>query len=382
LRVILIRQKYHRKGGAENNLAILAQGLAEKGHEVRVLCRSYEKGPGDEVIEFGKITILPKPAFLRSMLFNRAVMLALKKEKYDIAHSFELLTSQDIYRTSGGCARSWNRVLEQLRPGLAGKIGVYARVYRLLEQEREKKVLAGGGCGKIIAISSRVKQELVSSYGVPGEKVEIIYNGAELEKFNPSKKGAARKEYKIKYGLAEDDFLVLFSGSGFERKGLSTLIRAVGLLSKEKKLKLLVAGHGKKARWLREAAKHCPGRVIFAGMVNEMEKAYAAADLFVLPSFYEPFGSSVLEALSAGLPVIVSRQCGASEIIEDGKNGLIVEDPGNPAELAGRIRLVFDGGLRNRLKIESRKLAETYSSRRYVEATIKVYEAYLKEKNG
>ncbi|MDP3112458.1 MAG: glycosyltransferase family 4 protein, partial [Thermodesulfovibrionales bacterium] len=156
----------------------------------------------------------------------------------------------------------------------------------------------------------------------------------------------AREELSIN----KDTGLVLFVGSGFERKGLNTLLRAISLMSGSnikgnknnppsppfskggmggfEDLKLLVIGKGNIKKFQSIAKKYgINDRVLFLGPQKEIEKFYAAADIFALPTIYDPFSNATLEAMASGLPVITTKNNGVSEIIQDGEEGFAIENP-------------------------------------------------------
>jgi UDP-glucose:(heptosyl)LPS alpha-1,3-glucosyltransferase len=129
--------------------------------------------------------------------------------------------------------------------------------------------------------------------------------------------------------LAQDDFLLLFAGSGWERKGLPFVLSALEKIA-DPRLKLVVAGKGR-------ALRNAPEGVRFVGSMVDLENAYAAADVFVFPPIYEPSANVVFEALAAGLPVVTSACNGAAEVIEEGINGTVVADPSDIGALAAAI---------------------------------------------
>ena len=184
-----------------------------------------------EGMQFIKVPAPGQPMFLRLLLFNYLSRGRIKKKRPDVVNSFELLTAQDVYRASGGCARRWNKKLEELNPGIMGKLKVYSRLYRLVEQYIEKRAFRQGHYRKIIAISNKVKSEIMEYYGVPSGDIEVIYNGVDLEEFKPGNKASFRARTRKKYGVEDSEFLLLFVGSGFERKGLDALLRAVAQLN-------------------------------------------------------------------------------------------------------------------------------------------------------
>jgi len=116
-------------------------------------------------------------------------------------------------------------------------------------------------------------------------------------------------------------------------------------------------------------------RVVFTGPTEQSWKYYAASDIFLLPTLYEPFGLVILEAMAAGLPVLVSREAGAAELVRDGTDALLLEDAGDVDEIAGKLELLLeDAGLRKRLGEEARRTALCHTWARVAQRTVKVYQ--------
>ena len=136
-----------------------------------------------------------------------------------------------------------------------------------------------------------VKADILKHYDLPEEKICVIYNGVVLSDFDYPDRAALRGRIRAELGIAADDTVILFIGSGFERKGLGPLIKALGSLSyKDPKLKLLVIGRGPKPKYAALArSAGVSDRVIFAGPVKGATDYYTAGDIFALPSIYEPF---------------------------------------------------------------------------------------------
>jgi UDP-glucose:(heptosyl)LPS alpha-1,3-glucosyltransferase len=122
--------------------------------------------------------------------------------------------------------------------------------------------------------------------------------------------------------------------------------------------------------------------IIFAGNSNKIEEYYASSDIFVLPSSYEPFGLVVLEAMASGLPVIVSRACGAAEIIENEKEGLLFNEGDSESFVSSLRRLIGTPESRTLISKAARKAAEKYTWNKMGEETEKVYTEILNERAG
>ena len=109
----------------------------------------------------------------------------------------------------------------------------------------------------------------------------------------------------------------------------------------------------------------------------ETYNIYVGADIFALPSIYEPFGNANLEALATGLPVITTRHCGAADIIQHKLNGLIVENPESAKEIADNINTLFDPDLRRSMSQNARTLAENFPPEKNTSAMLKTYQEII-----
>jgi UDP-glucose:(heptosyl)LPS alpha-1,3-glucosyltransferase len=175
---------------------------------------------------------------------------------------------------------------------------------------------------------------------------------------------------------------MLFVGNEFGRKGLRTVVRSMsmpGLAS----TKLLVCGRGNPDPYRRLAAGLGVGnRIIFAGGREDIAACYTAADLFVFPTLYEPFGMVITEAMASGLPVVVSREAGAAEDhLEHGKSAALLENPTDPAELAAKVsRLLEDVNLRSRIAGAGLETVRNLGWESIAGRVLQVYESLLKGK--
>jgi UDP-glucose:(heptosyl)LPS alpha-1,3-glucosyltransferase len=196
-------------------------------------------------------------------------------------------------------------------------------------------------------------------------KVHVIYNGVDLAHFHPGRRNEMRAQARAGLGLAPEDLVFGFVGSGFARKGLAVAIDALAATGRGH-FRLLVAGHDRAAGKFAAQAAHAGigDRVKFVGAREDVRFVYAASDCFILPTRYDPFPNAALEALAMGLPAIVSTQCGAAEIIQAGANGWIC-DPDAVGPLAG-LMTEFEGAARERLGAAARATAESFGIEKMV----------------
>jgi UDP-glucose:(heptosyl)LPS alpha-1,3-glucosyltransferase len=166
------------------------------------------------------------------------------------------------------------------------------------------------------------------------------------------------------------------------RKGLKVLIQALALLRKTQwaglSFRLMVAGKGHIRRYERLAIQEgVRSEILFLGPVRDTSALYAAADVFCLPTSYEPFSNACMEALASGLPVVTSHINGASEILEGRSAGAIVENPFDPSEVARVLAPLADASTRQRMGDEARRLAEEHPVDQKVEQTLALYQELL-----
>jgi UDP-glucose:(heptosyl)LPS alpha-1,3-glucosyltransferase len=234
----------------------------------------------------------------------------------------------------------------------------------------EQSLFSGSNTTRAIAASQMVKDEIVNIYRYPADKIEIVRNGLPLEKFHfdPELRERSRDDLKLK----PDQTALLFAGSGWERKGLLFAIEAAALC-RDRKIRLLVAGRGnarpyttKRLRFWREEP------VQFLGEIADMLRVYAAADIFILPTIYDPFSNACLEALACGLPVITTRSNGFSEIIENGVHGSTVDHASDFLALRDAIRLWSDSSRRAAARTINMQRAAQFDIAKNVEQTLKI----------
>jgi UDP-glucose:(heptosyl)LPS alpha-1,3-glucosyltransferase len=322
MRLALIRRRFSEIGGAELYAQRLLQGLSQAGHQVCLFTEAW-----DAPLESVAVRLIPNKASRARRLptFAGAVKEALARESFDCVFSLERTACQDVYRAGDGVHRVWLQRRREFAPWFRKPwVGWGAFHRNMLALETETFSPRNTRC--IIANSEMVKNEILQHFNFPADHIHVVRNGIDLRRFQRGDRAATR----ARFGVREDEFLLLFVGSGWERKGLSFLLKAARALAHEK-VKLLVVGKGKKPAW-------APPNVIFAGSVSQVQHAYAAADLFTFLPIYEPSANVCFEALAAGLPVVTSRYNGAGEVLQEGRTGSVLESPLNIPAIIQAIR--------------------------------------------
>ena len=181
-----------------------------------------------------------------------------------------------------------------------------------------------------------MKEEIVWLYGYPANEIDLVHNGVPVAQFAAATE--QRASSRMALGLKEDEIAVVFAGSGWARKGLRFAMAAAADCGVPK-MRLLVAGKGNEALYRGHKAE-------FLGTAQDSAALFAAADIFLLPTIYDPFSNACLEALAAGVPVITTETNGFSEIIEDEKHGSIVPDASDVASLRDALHFWSDANRR------------------------------------
>jgi UDP-glucose:(heptosyl)LPS alpha-1,3-glucosyltransferase len=322
MKILIIARPFSFHGGVESATAGLASALAAHGHDV------HRTGPGRQPplpgVTDHPLALPPLPSVGRALALSLAAAVVARRGSWDVVQSHERTLSQDVYRAGEGCHRAY---LEAMGGG-SGR-----RLHHRVTLALERRVFAR--TPQIVAIARRGGEEIARHYAVPAHRLSIVYNGVDLERFHPRLRAQHREKARIEAGVGAEPWTVLFAGSGFERKGLPTVIRALALLG-DRGTRLLVLGRGNETRYRRVATETgVAERIVWLGARPDIERWYAAADALALPSRYEPFGNVHLEALASGLPVVTSVRAGAAEVIDD-RCGAAVE-PDDAAGLAAAL---------------------------------------------
>lgn len=381
MKIAILIKRFIHTGGAERIAVELSRSLLKKGHEVHAYCQEMEEDVCRGVIFHPIKRRIRKPIHLNSWDFAIQTARLLKRDQYDIVHSFERVLRADIFYVTCICYRNW--IWREQSP--AKKILNYVKVafdprhmsYLILESLQFRK----GICNKtIVATSELIKEDILVNYRLMPEEIEVVYPGVESTTFEPGLRDSYRKEVRDACKIGDDVFVILFVGSEFKRKGLRFLIEGMALLvhelKGEKEMRCLVVGGGDSAEYRSQAmALGIHDVVTFPGLSPEVEKYFAASDVFVLPSRNEPSSLAVLEAMACELPVIIAQESGIAELVKDGYDALLLRDPTSAKEIKEKILLVMNPDKRRNLGMNGRITVRQHSWERACDQMLRVYES-------
>ncbi|MBS1257948.1 MAG: Lipopolysaccharide core biosynthesis protein RfaG [Candidatus Scalindua arabica] len=372
------------KGGGEGYLSNFADQLAERGHEVHIFASEWENN--NSRLHYHSIPVIRYPKFLKDVSFAINSWRKMSGSGFDIVHVVGRALGMNVFNPHCGVEKAW------LKQDI---LSVSCPFYRFLKQITrffslrqnfilwlDRKQYTDKGVSRIIAISDMIKNDIIERYNIDHQKIRVVYNGVDLQKFTPDNRNKYRKAVREKLSLGEE-FVILYISNNFRLKGLLTLIKALGELKKLRNdFKALIIGRGRDSSYHKIAKKlNCLENLIFLGHVNEIEKYYAASDIYVHPTFYDSCSLVVTESLASGLPVITTRYDGASGVIDNGIEGFVMGNPMDYEALAEKISLFFDDEFREKVSIAARVKAEKYPAEKNCEEILEIYNEVVAESN-
>ena len=378
MKIAFIRTDFDPYGGAELFTQRLVESLIQKGVEVHFFARSW-KGEQDKSVHMHLVGGPRSPSVLRQFWFVNSVKRAVQKYSFDLVQSNERTLCQQVYRAGDGVHARWLE-LRCARFGFWRRLSIRINPFHRYMLWLEKKMFEDDGLQAVIVNSNMVRREITSRFAIADEKIHTIYNGIDIEKFHPRLRKVEGGLLRRENGIEDAELVVLFVGSGFARKGLLPLMKAFARSAGGKKL--WVVGKGNIRKYQREACRlGIEDSVVFWGPQKETPQFYAAADIFVLPTLYDPFPSVVLEAMASGVPVITTVTSGASEIITPGKDGYVLSDVDAVDELVMYMDRLSDNEFRTGMAHLARRKAEKFSMEKTSDETMKLYQSLINSQN-
>jgi UDP-glucose:(heptosyl)LPS alpha-1,3-glucosyltransferase len=355
-KLAIVRARYDARGGTERFIAGVLPALEAAGFEPTLIARSADDWRARRLLR------VDPPGFGRlwsEAAFARAARAAWRRQGFDLVQSHERVPGCDVYRAAAP---------------LAAAAGAIPGPYAYYAQAAEKEMFEHPRLRAVVCGSQRMREAIAHGFRIAPEKLHVIYDGVDLERFHPREHAARRGAARAALGAHQRDTVFAFAGPGLAANGLGAAIDALAATG-AKHLWLVVAGAdpgaGRFAARAREAG--IGERVRFLGGSGDLRQVYAMADCLLAPARSEAFPEGVLEGLAMGLPALVGRRSGAAEILSDGQDGWLC-DPADPRGLA-RLLGEADRAMRDaRVREAARACAERYG---IGETAKKLAEIYL-----
>lgn len=378
MKIGLVLERFDpQRGGLENWSWQFARRLIDHGHEVHVVaCDFAETGPAAS-LHLHKAESMPSPK-------PRAAAFAgvLRGLPLDVTHDMGCGTQADIFHPHGGSTVAF-RDHNLMRIPRWRQFRLW-REKRYREQawiERRQHALEGS---VVVAVSRMVREHLFRLHGLAPERIRLIYNGVDVNRFSPEVCLPLREEARAELGCRPDETLFLQVAHNLRLKNTETIIRALGkIVAQGGAARLAVVG-GRRPRPLQKLAQKLglAGRVTFVDPVRDVCRYYAAGDVYVHPTWYDPCSLVALEALACGLPVITTFYNGVSELMTEGRQGFLLGKPADVAGLAHAMGDLLDRESRTRMGVAARALAMEHTLERQTGEFLDLYKEIAQQRGA
>ena len=376
MKIAVIRRKFNPFGGAEKFITRTIQSLSAFNIHASIIAESWPKNNDTSSIssqDWIEAKVTGSNRVAKFLSFNQSVATILSTHQFDLIQSHERLPGADIYRLGDGIHASWVARLAKISPWYTKlwlKIDPYHRAVIRTEQAMSKESHL-----TYVANSTLVQQELIDWYQVPKSRIVLIENGIDTKAFTTTS-ATDKATAKAKLGLNPQRPTVLFVGSGYARKGAFDLLEAVNSLPD---FQLIIVGHDKQLAKLNKRVKalKLDKRVLVTGAQNDVKPFLAAAELFCLPSLYDPFPNAVLEALCSALPVVVTNAVGIADAVLQHNAGAICAK--QPESIISALQHVWQN--RKVMSENALKLSQNYDLAKASQQWLALYNTLIEDKN-
>jgi UDP-glucose:(heptosyl)LPS alpha-1,3-glucosyltransferase len=362
------------RGGVEQWTARFADWLTANGHDVSVVAERFDPA----AVAWTGITPVELPRGLGRMARAEAAGEIAASLGADVVHDMGLGFRCDVLQPHGGAwlaAQERNlALLPNWQQSCKRFVAPLLPRYREFRRVVNRQYATDGPM--VIALSKMVADDMRRFHNIAPDRMRLIYNGVDCDQFSPNHRTRHRDALRRELGVQESSTLFAIVAHNFRLKGVATLARAVARLKSEgADVHLVVAGGKRTGAYERLADRlGLAGRASFLGSINDPVPLYAAADVYVQPTFYDPCSLVVLEALASGLPTVTSRYNGAGELITRGREGAIIQDPADDLELTDTLRPYLDLEIRTEAGRAARQLALAHTLDRNASEVFSLYQ--------
>jgi UDP-glucose:(heptosyl)LPS alpha-1,3-glucosyltransferase len=317
-RVALVRSRYDPAGGAERFVQNAIAALKGEGVSLTIVTRHWPGHDGSALI----VDPFHIGSWWRDASFASAVCAELSRKRFDLVQSHERIACCDVYRAGDGVHAQWLEQRARVQAPLAAWATRNNPHHRYL-LAAERKLFTSERLRAVICNSEMVRREIATRFEMPAGKLELIRNCVDSNHFHPGLRSEMRAPVRQQLGIPGDANVLLHIGSGFERKGVASLLRAAAKAASNPWV--IVVGRDKRSAQYVELARSLgiEARVRLVGSVSDVRPYHAASDSFVLATLYDPFPNAAIEAMSSGLAIVTTPLCGAAEVLTEGETGFI-----------------------------------------------------------
>lgn len=323
MRIGLVYHQFVLRGGLEGYLVDFASRLQSKGHELHVVTAEMDAKVAEVLgAKVHHVPAIKGSSLLRMWQFERLASRMVPSMDLDVSLGFGRTTTHDLHRAGGGCHKVYSDLLSPLK-----RWGIKNQ----LELQLEKELYTSGRTKRFVVNSHQVAKQLHEAYGTPKELFSTIHTAVDTERFKPSNERDVLRR-KICEQLRSDPArpVFLFVSLNHRRKGLDVLLD----VWKEVDADLWIVGKELKAvDRAKVTSRGLQHKVFSIARQSDVAMLYKAADWFVHPTLYDACANTVLQSMACGLPGLISVKDGAIDLLQNGENGWLLEQPQDPASV-------------------------------------------------
>ncbi|HSD37938.1 MAG TPA: glycosyltransferase family 4 protein [Rhodocyclaceae bacterium] len=327
IRLAIVRSRYNPFGGAERFVERTLAALEGNAIDVTLIAREWAGESQEAGKKWRLLTCNPFHIgrLWRDKAFAQGVQQLMAREKFDLVQSHERIPGCDIFRAGDGVHATWLSLRARTLGSLA-RWGQSISPWHRYTLAAEDEMFRSERLRAVICNSVMVREDLARRYPDLTERLHVLYNGIDLERFHLGLRARNRAALRGELGLADSVPVILYVGSGYERKGVGPLLEALArpeLASAH----LVIVGKDKTEKRFQALARKLgvAERAHFQGPQQDVARYLGAADVFALPTLYDPMPNAAIEALASGLPLLTSTSCGAAELIRRRDCGVAVD---------------------------------------------------------
>jgi UDP-glucose:(heptosyl)LPS alpha-1,3-glucosyltransferase len=367
-----------KRVGSERRYGELIRRLRTEGCDVHLFARRWDRDAAQglachRIPVGGPEAVLPLVFALGALAVTRRW-----RSGMDLIHSHAKSLGEDLVSPGGSAHRALLGALDRRDPG-------WLRLARAWHPRHRSRIVVERwqfrAVRRIVTNSAFSARSLAGAYPAAAGKVQVVHNGIDTEYFSPRVRADVREATRRRLGLAPGQPAFLLVGAGVRRKGTLELLEALAGLAVPAARAILLGRRdaGESVAVDRALDRlRLRDRVTLQDFAPDPRPYYAAADVFVLPTKFDPFSNATAEALACGLPVITTSANGISELMTDGREGFVVADPYDVAGLRAAMAAVLEAD-RKQMGEAGRGLAETLTWKRHVDAMLQIYADLISE---
>jgi UDP-glucose:(heptosyl)LPS alpha-1,3-glucosyltransferase len=367
--------------GSERRYAELLRGLEAGGCEVHLFARRWDAAAARGLVCHRMPA--PGPAALAPLVLALSALAVTRRwrSRLDLVHSHTQSLGDDVVSPGGGAYRACLAAVgrrRRWRPGGGDTWRAQDRARVLVERWQFRSAR------RIVANSQWSARVLGATYPFAASRTRCVYNGVDATHFSPRVRDEFRRATRARLGLGPGQIAFLLVGTGLRRKGVLELLKAFAALGRAPARAIIVGRRaGPDDALIARALDRLRlgERVVLRDFASDPRPYYAAADVFVLPTKFDPFSNATAEALACGLPVVTTAANGVSELLADGREGFVVSDPRDVGALGRALERMLDAD-RRRMAQAARAVAETLTWQRHVDAMRALYAEVLEERRA